>query len=272
MQAVLSLCVPGLVLRRNWRIGDLLGGDAQHPQTVLALEPNTDADATTAGVGKGYRFAGTAVVVERGNAAFDALIGRFQSPLEQRMRAIVTITVTKAQPLTSPAYDDGTSEPATRPTTRCCYRIVCHSSSCFRGRRTAYPRLVGCDRVGNDQGDNTAKLVLSHQASVETVSSFANPPVGSVLGRGRAPGEPPSQLCGYPNGDQNQLTTRPAAPNISAVATASWYSPGPLTAASKNSHRLTPANRNIANTRRIFRRPCTVSCHQVGVLLDQASC
>ena len=30
------------------------------------------------------------------------------------MRAIVTITLTKALPLTSPAYDDGTAEPELR--------------------------------------------------------------------------------------------------------------------------------------------------------------
>jgi len=52
--------------------------------------------------------------VERGNGAFDALLGHFQSTLAPRMRAIVTITVTKALPLTSPVYDDGKTEPELR--------------------------------------------------------------------------------------------------------------------------------------------------------------
>ena len=46
------------------------------------------------------------MVTERGSADFDALLGRFRSALAPRMRAIVTIPVTKAQALTSPAYDD----------------------------------------------------------------------------------------------------------------------------------------------------------------------
>ena len=53
-------------------------------------------------------------MVERGDATFDALLGNFRGLLAERMRAIVTITVTKALPLTSPAYDDGTTEPALR--------------------------------------------------------------------------------------------------------------------------------------------------------------
>ena len=46
-------------------------------------------------------------MVERGASAFDALLGHFRGALAPRMCAIVTIAVTKALPLTSPAYDDG---------------------------------------------------------------------------------------------------------------------------------------------------------------------
>ena len=60
---------------------------------------------------KGYRFAGTAVVAERGTAAFEALLGHYHGSLAPRLRAIVAITVTKALPLTSPVYDDGAEEP-----------------------------------------------------------------------------------------------------------------------------------------------------------------
>jgi uncharacterized protein len=57
-------------------------------------------------VRKGYRLAGTALVLERGSAAYAALFSRFRNALASRMRAIVTIKVTKALALTSPAYDD----------------------------------------------------------------------------------------------------------------------------------------------------------------------
>ena len=63
---------------------------------------------------KGYRFAGTATVVGRGERTFEALLGRIDSALAPRMRAVVTIAVTRALPLTSPAYDDGSAEPAIR--------------------------------------------------------------------------------------------------------------------------------------------------------------
>jgi uncharacterized protein len=48
--------------------------------------------------------------VERGDDGFDALLGRFRGAFAVRMRALVTVTVTKALPLTSPAYDDGKTE------------------------------------------------------------------------------------------------------------------------------------------------------------------
>jgi hypothetical protein len=61
-------------------------------------------------VRKGYRFAGTARVVERGESSFYMLLPHFRGVLAGRIRAIVAITVTKALPLTSPAYDDGKTE------------------------------------------------------------------------------------------------------------------------------------------------------------------
>jgi predicted pyridoxine 5'-phosphate oxidase superfamily flavin-nucleotide-binding protein len=87
-------------------------GEIRSPGTIrnLRVNPRIEVNFVDPFVRKGYRFAGTATVVERGNAEFGALVGRFQSPLAPRMRAIVTIAVTKALPLTSPAYDDGTTE------------------------------------------------------------------------------------------------------------------------------------------------------------------
>lgn len=59
---------------------------------------------------KGYRFAGTATVVERGEAGFDTLLLNLRSALARRIRTIVMIAVTKALPLTSPAYDNEKTE------------------------------------------------------------------------------------------------------------------------------------------------------------------
>ena len=91
-------------------------GEIRSPGTMrnLRANPRIEVNFIDPFVRKGYRFAGTATVVERGDSTFDALLGHFHSPLASRMRAIVTISVKKALPLTSPAYDDGTTEPEIR--------------------------------------------------------------------------------------------------------------------------------------------------------------
>jgi predicted pyridoxine 5'-phosphate oxidase superfamily flavin-nucleotide-binding protein len=93
-------------------------GEIRSPGTIrnLRMNPRVDVNFVDPFVRKGYRFAGTAVEVQRGESTFDTLLGRFRSALAPRMRAIVTITVTKALPLTSPAYDDGRTEPEIRRT------------------------------------------------------------------------------------------------------------------------------------------------------------
>jgi predicted pyridoxine 5'-phosphate oxidase superfamily flavin-nucleotide-binding protein len=87
-------------------------GEIRSPGTIRNLRTNSRIEVNFVDpfVRKGYRFAGTAIVVERGDGTFDTLLSRFRGPLAPRMRAIVTITVTKALPLTSPAYDDGKTE------------------------------------------------------------------------------------------------------------------------------------------------------------------
>ena len=91
-------------------------GEIRSPGTIrnLRANPRIEVNFVDPFVRKGYRFAGRATVVERGDRAFDALLSQLRSALGQRIRAIVTITVTKALPLTSPAYDDGTTEPEIR--------------------------------------------------------------------------------------------------------------------------------------------------------------
>src|SRR5215475_1769743 len=91
-------------------------GEIRSPGTLrnLTANPRVEVNFVDPFVRKGYRFAGTASVVERGSPGYAALLGRFQSSLEPRMRAIVTISVTKARSIVSPDYDDGTTEPAIR--------------------------------------------------------------------------------------------------------------------------------------------------------------
>jgi uncharacterized protein len=91
-------------------------GEIRSPGTIrnLRANPRIEVNFVDPFVRKGYRFSGTAIVVERADGAFDALLGHFRGALAPRIRAIVTITVTKALPLTSPAYDDGNTEPELR--------------------------------------------------------------------------------------------------------------------------------------------------------------
>jgi len=87
-------------------------GEIRSPGTIrnLKANPRIEVNFVDVFVRKGYRFAGTATVLERGEAGFDMLLPNLRSALVHRIRAIVTIAVTKASPLTSPAYDDGKTE------------------------------------------------------------------------------------------------------------------------------------------------------------------
>ena len=87
-------------------------GEIRSPGTIrnVRANPRIEVNFVDPFVRKGYRFAGRAAVVERGDRTFDALLSQLRSTLGPRIRAIVTITVTKALPLTSPAYDDGKTD------------------------------------------------------------------------------------------------------------------------------------------------------------------
>ena len=88
-------------------------GDIRSPGTTrnLGSDPRVEVSFIDPFVRKGYRFAGTATVTERGQAGFDTLHAHLrESSLASRMRAIVTIKIARALPLASPIYDDGRSE------------------------------------------------------------------------------------------------------------------------------------------------------------------
>ena len=91
-------------------------GDVRSPGTVrnLQADPRVEVNFIDPFVRKGYRFSGTGEVLARGEAGFDAQLRRFTSALAPRFRSIVTITVRKAAPLSSPVYDDGATETGLR--------------------------------------------------------------------------------------------------------------------------------------------------------------
>jgi len=87
-------------------------GEIRSPDTMrnLRANPRIEVNFVDVFARNGYRFAGLATVVERGDANFDTLLLKLRSALSPRIRAIVMISVTRALPLTSPAYDDGKTE------------------------------------------------------------------------------------------------------------------------------------------------------------------
>jgi uncharacterized protein len=85
--------------------------EIRSPVTMRNLQtnPRIEVNFVDPFVRKGYRFAGTAKVLPRGEGDFDELLKTSGSSLAPRVRAIVLIRVAKALPLVSPAYDDGTA-------------------------------------------------------------------------------------------------------------------------------------------------------------------
>ncbi len=88
-------------------------GDVRSPGTRrnLKADPRVEVNFVDPFLRKGYRIAGLATVIARSEAGFEALHAHFsKSTLASRVRVIVTIKVTRALPVISPAYDDGRSE------------------------------------------------------------------------------------------------------------------------------------------------------------------
>lgn len=90
----------------------LIFGDIRSPRTVqnLRQRPSVEINVLDPIGRKGYRFRGSAEIVDPG-ARFDELEATFRSRgLEHPFRCIVVITVERAEPVISPAYDDGLTE------------------------------------------------------------------------------------------------------------------------------------------------------------------
>jgi predicted pyridoxine 5'-phosphate oxidase superfamily flavin-nucleotide-binding protein len=86
--------------------------DIRSPQTVrnLKANPRLEVNFVDPFVRKGYRFSGAARLVNRGEKDFESILEKLRSSFAARVRTVVVVTLEKAAPLTSPAYDDGRSE------------------------------------------------------------------------------------------------------------------------------------------------------------------
>jgi len=101
-----------------WNDQTLVFADIRSPNTVrnLRQNPNVEVNVIDPIGRQGFRFKGTATVVTAG-AQFDQGVLFFEARLErahERIKAIVFITVQRALPLVSPAYDLGLTEPQVR--------------------------------------------------------------------------------------------------------------------------------------------------------------
>jgi predicted pyridoxine 5'-phosphate oxidase superfamily flavin-nucleotide-binding protein len=100
-----------------WDDDHLVFANIRSPGTLANLRqnPSIEVNVVDPVVRKGYRFKGTATIVESGELHEKAMAFYKErgSPLEI-IREIVLIRVDNAQPVTSPAYDLGLSEEEVR--------------------------------------------------------------------------------------------------------------------------------------------------------------
>ena len=90
----------------------LVFGDIRSPRTVenLRQRPAVEINVVDPIGRTGYRFRGRATIVEPG-PRFDELVATFRARgLEHPYHVVVVIDVQRAEPVVSPAYDDGLTE------------------------------------------------------------------------------------------------------------------------------------------------------------------
>jgi predicted pyridoxine 5'-phosphate oxidase superfamily flavin-nucleotide-binding protein len=90
----------------------LVFGDIRSPRTILNLRqrPAVEVNVVDPIGRRGYRFRGSATIVDPG-ARFEELLAFFRSRgLTNPMQCVVVIAVERAEPVISPAYDEGLTE------------------------------------------------------------------------------------------------------------------------------------------------------------------
>jgi uncharacterized protein len=99
-----------------WDDDHLVFADICSPGTIANLQhnPAIEINVVDPDVRKGYRFKGTAVVLTEG-PQFDEILAFYRKRGSKNpIRSIVLITVERALPLISPAYDLGATEDEVR--------------------------------------------------------------------------------------------------------------------------------------------------------------
>ena len=103
---------------RCWGDHELVFAHVHSPGTVrnLRTNPAIEINVVDPIVRKGYRFRGQGRVVESGPEWEDVLVMYRETTVraDERIKAVVIIDVSAAEPLTSPAYDLGMSEDEVR--------------------------------------------------------------------------------------------------------------------------------------------------------------
>lgn len=96
-----------------WDDDHLVFADIHSPNTVenLRHNPVVEINVVDSFVRKGYRFKGSAQVLTEGDL-FEQIIAFYEErgTRRERIRSVVLVTVERARPLISPAYDQGVSE------------------------------------------------------------------------------------------------------------------------------------------------------------------
>ncbi|MBI1817130.1 MAG: pyridoxamine 5'-phosphate oxidase family protein [Deltaproteobacteria bacterium] len=99
-----------------WGDDHLVFANIRSPRTISNLRhnPAIEINVIDPFVRKGYRFKGTATVVEAG-ARYEEITAFFRARgVQSPILEVVVVTVERATPVTSPAYDRGVSEAETR--------------------------------------------------------------------------------------------------------------------------------------------------------------
>jgi uncharacterized protein len=100
-----------------WDDDHLVFADIRSPNTVanLRYNPVVEINVVDPILRKGYRFKGRAQVLTEG-ALYEQIVTFYEQrgTQRQRIRSVVLITVERARPLTSPAYDLGAGEDEVR--------------------------------------------------------------------------------------------------------------------------------------------------------------
>src|SRR5262245_33462823 len=108
--------LPPKVTIPSWDDDHLVFSNIRSPQTVSNLRRNSAVEINVVDpmVRKGYRFKGTATVLEAG-ARYEEVTASFRARgVSNPFREMVVIQVEQALPMTSPAHDLGHSEAEAR--------------------------------------------------------------------------------------------------------------------------------------------------------------